>query len=106
VTQEWPLMLNVDAVAMALFVGTRAFARTRVGLQFVDARIVRKSIGDFQACCCAASSAGIRCSGRLSELIRAEALVRLDCEAPLPSGMLALGKGPNSRSRRGTGRNC
>jgi len=97
VTQEWPLMLNVDAVAMALFVGDTGLRADAGGLQFVDARMVRKSIGDALDCgvggvLLRGVERGHPLFGPASELIRAEALVRLDGEAPLPSGMLALGQ--------------
>jgi len=51
VTQEWPQILGLDAVAVALFAGdtgVRADARSRIST----------------ACCCAESSAAIPCSGR------------------------------------------
>lgn len=97
VTQDWPLMLNVDAVAMALFVGDKGVRADAGGLQFVDPPIVRKSIGDALLSGCGGVllrgvERGHPLFGPASELIRAEALVRLDCEAPLPSGMLALGQ--------------
>ena len=97
VTQEWPLMLGVDAVAMALFVGDRGLRADASGLQFVDPRMIRRSIGDALLC----GSGGVLLRGverghplfgPASDLIRAEALVRLDSEPPLPGGMLALGQ--------------
>ena len=93
VTQEWPQILGLDAVAVALFAGDTGFARRRLGVQFVDAAADRESVGGFDGVVHARlSSAAIPCSARPASLIRAEALIRLDREPPLPSGLLALGQ--------------
>lgn len=92
VTQDWPLMLGVDAVAMALFVGDKGFRADASGVQFIDPRIVRRSIGDFSGVLLRGVERGHPLFGPASDLIRAEALVRLNAESPLPGGMLALGQ--------------
>jgi len=92
VTQDWPLMLGVDAVAMALFVGDKGLRADAGGLQFVNPRVVRKSIGEFSGVLLRGVERGHPLFGPASELIRAEALIRLESEPPLPSGMLALGQ--------------
>ena len=97
VTQEWPLILGVDAVAIALFVGDKGLRADACGLQFIDPRIVARSMGDALM----GASGGVLLRGverghplfgPASDLIRAEALVRLDGGPPLPGGMLALGQ--------------
>ena len=97
VTQDWPLMLGLDAVAMALFVGDKGYRADSGGLQLVDPRILRRSIGDaLESGCGSVLLRGVERGhplfGPASDLIRAEALVRLDCEPPLSSGMLAMGQ--------------
>ena len=92
VTQEWPLILGVDAVALALFVGDKGLRADACGLQFIDPRIVARSMGDFQGVLLRGVERGHPLFGPASDLIRAEALVRLDSEPPLPGGMLALGQ--------------
>jgi uncharacterized protein YigA (DUF484 family) len=56
VTQEWPLILRIDAVALSLIVGDKGFRADGGGVQVVDPNI------------------------------------RIDCEPPLPVGLLALGQ--------------
>ena len=92
VTQDWPLMLSVDAVALALFVGDKAFRADAGGLQFVDPAIVRRAADDVTGVLLRGVDRGHPLFGPASDLIRAEALVRLDSELPLPSGLLALGQ--------------
>src|SRR3954466_12851352 len=45
VTQEWPLILRIDAVALSLIVGHRGFRADGSGVQVVDPAILRRAIG-------------------------------------------------------------
>jgi len=92
VTQEWPQILGLDAVAVALFTGDMGVRADASGLQFVDPRVIRKSIADFEGVVLRGTERGHPLFGPACELIRAEALVRLDSEPPLPNGLLALGQ--------------
>jgi uncharacterized protein YigA (DUF484 family) len=92
VTQEWPQILGLDAVAVALFVGDKGMRADASGLQFVDPRVIRRSIAGFDGVVLRGVKRGHPLFGPACDLIRAEALVRLDSEAPLPSGLLALGQ--------------
>lgn len=97
VTQEWPLMLGVDAVGLALFVGEVGLRADAGGVQFIDPRMVRRSIGDVLdhatgGVVLRGVERGHPLFGPASDLIRAEALIRLDPEPPLPGGMLVLGQ--------------
>ena len=92
VTQEWPLILRINAVALALIVGDQGFRADGGGVQQVDPKILTRQIGRVGGVECARSSAAIPLFGPACELIRAEALVRIDGEPPLPSGLLALGQ--------------
>ena len=92
VTQEWPQILGLDAVAVALFVGDKGMRADASGLQFVDPRVIRRSISGFDGVVLRGVKRGHPLFGPACDLIRAEALVRLDSEAPLPSGLLALGQ--------------
>ena len=38
VTQEWPLILGIDAVALSLIVGDKGFRADGSGIQLVDPR--------------------------------------------------------------------
>jgi len=92
VTQEWPQLLGLDAVAVALFAGDMGVRADASGLQFVDPRVIRKSAEPFEGVVLRDVGRGHPLFGPACELIRAEALVRLDSEPPLPSGLLVLGQ--------------
>ena len=92
VTQEWPQILGLDAVAVALFVGDKGIRADASGLQFVDTRVIRRSLEGLDGVVLRGVGRGHPLFGPACELIRAEALVRLDSEPPLPSGLLALGQ--------------
>jgi len=92
VTQEWPHILGLDAVALALWAGTTGVRADASGLQFVDPRLLERSVRDFEGVVLRGVERGHPLFGPACSLIRAEALVRLDNDPPLPSGLLALGQ--------------
>ena len=92
VTQEWPQILGLDAVAVALFVGDKGIRADASGLQFVNPRVIERSVAGIDGVVLRSARRGQPLFGPACSLIRAEALVRLDSEPPLPSGLLALGQ--------------
>ena len=92
VTQDWPQILGLDAVAVALFAGDKGMRADASGMQFVNPRVIEKSVNGFEGVVMRGVKRGHPLFGPACELIRAEALVRLDSEAPLPNGLLALGQ--------------
>ncbi|HLL59145.1 MAG TPA: DUF484 family protein [Allosphingosinicella sp.] len=92
VTQDWPQILGLDAVAVALFAGDKGMRADASGLQFVDPTVIQRSISGFDGVLLRGVKRGHPLFGPACDLIRAEALVRLDSEAPLPNGLLALGQ--------------
>ena len=59
----------------------------------VDPKILRRAArGASTASKCARSKRGHPLFGPACDLIRAEALIRIDCEPPLPCGLLTLGQ--------------
>ncbi|MFL6750306.1 MAG: DUF484 family protein [Sphingomicrobium sp.] len=92
VTQEWPLILGIDAVALSLIVGDRGFRADGGGVQMVDPMILRRAIGQVDGVEMRTVERGHPLFGPACDLIRAEALIRIDCEPPLPCGLLALGQ--------------
>jgi hypothetical protein len=92
VTQEWPLILGVDSVALSLIVGGKGFRADGGGVQEVDPAILRRAIGQVDGVDMRTVERGHPLFGPACELIRAEALIRIDCEPPLPVGLLALGQ--------------
>lgn len=92
VTQEWPQILGLDAVALALHAGDKGVRADASGLQFVDPRIIERAVQGFDGVVLRSAERGHPLFGPACELIRAEALVRLESEPPLPNGLLALGQ--------------
>ena len=92
VTQEWPLILGIDAVALSLIVGDKGFRADGSGIQLVDPAILRRAAEAVESVAMRQVERGHPLFGPACYLIRAEALIRVDCEPPLPSGLLALGQ--------------
>lgn len=92
VTQEWPLILRIDAVALSLIVGGQGFRADGSGVQMVDPAILRRMIDRVDSVEMNTVGRGHPLFGPACDLIRAEALIRIDCEPPLPCGLLALGQ--------------
>jgi hypothetical protein len=92
VTQEWPLILGIDAVALSLIIGDQGFRADGGGVQAVDPAILRRAIGRVRGVDLRTVERGHPLFGPACDLIRAEALIRIDCDPPLPCGLLALGQ--------------
>jgi hypothetical protein len=92
VTQEWPLILGIDAVALALMVGDEGFRADGNGVQHVDPQILARSFEQVNGVDMRTVDRGHPLFGPACDLIRAEALIRIDCEPPLPSGLIVLGQ--------------
>ena len=104
VTQEWPQIMGLDAVAMGLFVDDVGIRADASGLQFVDPRLVARSISGFDGVVLRAVERGHPLFGPACELIRAEALIPLNSKPPLPNGLLLLGQrgGQGFETRQGS----
>jgi uncharacterized protein YigA (DUF484 family) len=92
VTQEWPLILKIDAVALSLIVGEQGFRADADGVQVVDPQMLGRAIGQVDGIEMRTVERGHPLFGPACDLIRAEALIRLEAAAPLPHGLLALGQ--------------
>jgi uncharacterized protein len=92
VTQEWPLILGIDAVALALIVGDKGFRSDGNGVQLVAPQILTRAFGQIEGVAMHSVERGHPLFGPACDLIRAEALIRIECEPPLPVGLLALGQ--------------
>ncbi|HEY8592996.1 MAG TPA: DUF484 family protein [Sphingomicrobium sp.] len=92
VTQEWTLILGIDAVALSLIVGEQGFRADGSGVQLVDPAILRRAIDQVDGVEMRKVERGHPLFGPACELIRAEALIRIESEPPLPCGLLALGQ--------------
>jgi uncharacterized protein YigA (DUF484 family) len=92
ITQEWPLILRIDAVALALIVGEEGFRADGNGVQAVEPQLLERLLGRVEAVDMRTVERGHPMFGPACDLIRAQALIRIDCEPPLPRGVLALGQ--------------
>lgn len=92
VTQEWPLILRIDAVALSLIVGSQGFRADGGGAQHVDPTLLRRAIDRVEGVEMRTVDRGHPLFGPACDLIRAEALIRIDCDPPLPVGLLVLGQ--------------
>jgi uncharacterized protein YigA (DUF484 family) len=92
VTQEWPLILGIDAVALSLIVGDQGFRADGGGVQIVEPAILKRAIDSVDGVDMRTVERGHPLFGPACDLIRAEALIRVDSEPPLPCGLLALGQ--------------
>jgi len=92
VTQEWPLILRIDSVALSLIVGDEGFRADGGGVQRVDPQILARMAAQVDGVEMRTVARGHPLFGPACDLIRAEALVRIDADPPLPCGLLALGQ--------------
>ena len=92
VTQEWPLILRIDAVALSLIVGDQGFRADSDGVQWLDRQILMRTMSQVDGVEMRTVERGHPLFGPACDLIRAEALIRLDSDPPLPTGLLALGQ--------------
>ncbi|HVM38943.1 MAG TPA: DUF484 family protein [Sphingomicrobium sp.] len=92
VTQEWPLILGIDAVALALVVGRQGFRADGNGVRFVAPQLLDRTIRQIDGVEMRTVDRGHPLFGPACDLIRAQALIRIDCEPPLPTGLIALGQ--------------
>jgi uncharacterized protein len=92
VTQEWPLILGLDSVALALVVAGQGFRADANGVQFVAPQLVDRAISGVDGVELRNVGRGHPLFGPACSLIRSEALIRIDAEAPMPYGLLALGQ--------------
>lgn len=90
VTQEWPLILGLDAVALALIVGPSGFRIDQAGVQLVEPAILARSFAQVDGVTLRAVERGHPLFGPACDLIRAEALIQLNGDGP--TGLLALGQ--------------
>jgi hypothetical protein len=87
----WPAILGVDSVALVIANGTEAVLASPDGLCPLDRALVRKAIGS-SPLIMRSVARGHPFFGSQSSVIRAEAIVRIDCRDPERWGLLLLGQ--------------
>lgn len=93
VTRQWPDILGIDAVAIAIVVGGQAFRADCGTIERVEAAFVERMLANVPAVDVRSVGSGHPLFGSpASARIRAEALIRIDSAAPFPRGLLVLGQ--------------
>src|SRR6185369_2251670 len=77
---------------LALIVGDKGFRADGNGVQQVEPRLLERAIHLVNGVEMRTVSRGHPLFGPACSLIRAEALVHIECEPPLPSGLLVIGQ--------------
>jgi uncharacterized protein YigA (DUF484 family) len=92
ITQEWPLILGIDAVAIGLIDGDQGLRADGNGVQPVDASFLQRQLEQLAPVEMRTVERGHPLFGPACELIRAEALVRIEQDGAPPFGVIALGQ--------------
>ncbi len=92
VTCEWPVMLGLDCVAVALLVGEQGFRIDRDGVRYCEPALISRAVRHAGEVALRSVERGHPLFGEASANVRAEALVALEAEAPFPRGLLLLGQ--------------
>ncbi|MES2905386.1 MAG: DUF484 family protein [Pseudomonadota bacterium] len=92
VTYDWPEILGLDSVAVALVVGNQAFRADRRGVSVIARPIVNRAIQSLGAVELRNVERGHPLFGDSVGDVRSEALIRIDSPSPLPYGLLLLGQ--------------
>ena len=93
VTGDWPEIMGLDSVVLALVVGDQAFRADHRGIEVMARPIVNRAMQSLGAVELRNVTRGHPLFGQAAGCVRAEALVALDGEAPYPRGLLLLGQG-------------
>ena len=92
VTRGWPSVLGLDLVALALVIGGEGFRADANGVEPVAPQLIDRAISGLETVELRAVPRGHALFGAAADGVRAEALIRIDCGAGLPYGLLALGQ--------------
>lgn len=92
VTDEWPDILGLDSIVLALVVGDQAFRVDQRGIEVMARPIVNRAMRSLGAVELRNVTRGHALFGTAAGEVRSEALIRIDSPAPLPYGLLAFGQ--------------
>lgn len=93
ITRQWPQILGIDFVAVALIVGPSGFRADCEAIERVEMAFVGRMIEDLRGVQVRSVGSGHPLFGEPARrCIRAEALIRIDGPPPFPRGLLALGQ--------------
>jgi uncharacterized protein len=92
VTRDWPAMLGLDSVAMALLIGDQGFRIDSGGVSRCEPALIRRAAGQVGEVALRSVERGHPLFGTAALWVRAEALVAIEADAPYPRGLLLLGQ--------------
>lgn len=92
VTREWPKLLGLDHVALALVADGKGFRVHARGIESIEPKLVDRAIGQVDEVTLRTVDRGHALFGTVATGIRSEAIILLPAEAPLPYGLLLLGQ--------------
>ncbi len=93
VTNQWPAMLGLDCVAMALLIGEQGFRIDAHGISRCEPALIARAATGVGDIALRSVERGHPLFGQAAaEWVRAEALVAIDADAPYPRGLLLLGQ--------------
>lgn len=92
VTRDWPGILAIDSIALALIVNESAFRADRGGVQRIEPRLVQRLLANSNDVVMRSVKRGQPLFGPAAAMVRAEALIRFECGKGLPRGLLLLGQ--------------
>lgn len=92
VTRDWPAMLGLDCVALALLIGDQGFRIDHRGVSRCEAALIARAGAQVGDIALRSVERGHPLFGQAAEWVHAEALVAIDAAAPFPRGLLLLGQ--------------
>jgi len=92
VTRDWPIVLGLDCVALALLVGEQGFRIDARGISRCEPALISRVAGAIGPVAMRGVERGNPLFGRDAARIGAEALVTVASVAPFPRGVLLLGQ--------------
>lgn len=92
VTDEWPKILGLDHVSLALVADGIGFRVYDGANEMIERRLIDRAIAEIDSVTMRTVERGHALFGRVATGIRSEALILLPAEAPLPYGILLLGQ--------------
>ena len=92
VTGQWPQMLGLEAVALALIVGDQGFRIDAAGVEVIEAKLIERALASINIVALRGVGRGHPLFGAIAPHISAEALVGIEADAPFPRGILLLGQ--------------
>ena len=89
---DWPGMLGLDSVSLALVVSGQGFRVDSNGVEHLEPALIERALASIDEIALREVGRGHPLFGAAAASIRAEALVGLEAQAPFPHGLLLLGQ--------------